>query len=247
MASGEKNVKVVWKEGTCDVKLENLSGKGEPRKVNGKEIVMKSDGSPKITYKNPSGDELAFCRVDQNGTVIAGSLSNGYANSKGELAQDKVPYYETIDGEHIEAVKNEKSEVFEVSKFEPMKAYLDRYIIDKFYQVKPSQGKSKKDYQRNVTIRANTVALKKLYDHMVKNNVVGRGTLNITSSGFLPTIAYIRPVSAPNGSQDEWTLEIGVFKQQKRFTWKCGQEVEEITPESIIEQQPANVPSIDEI
>ena len=83
--------------------------------------------------------------------------------------------------------------------------------------------------------------MKKLYDYMAKEQVVGRGVMNITSSGYLPTIAYIRPVDVDgNGA---WTLEVGVFKQQKRFTWIGSQEVEDIA----LEQAEQVVPSIDEI
>lgn len=244
--AGEKNLTITSQVGTFQAKIENLSGKAEPRKVNGKMLDMKSDGSPKIIYKNSKGDELKFCRVKDGKPLVNANgeteaLSNGYIDSNGNLFTDKIPYYITIDGEQIQATKNEKSDVFEIVKFEPLKNFTDKYIIDAYYQIKPTQGKSKSDHQRALTIRANTSGMKKLYDYMATNDVVGRGVLNVTSSGYLPTIAYVRAVEIDsNGS---WTLEVGVFKQQKRYTWVGTQEVEDIA----IDQVEQVVPSIDEI
>ena len=245
--AGEKNVKISWQDGTFDVKLENLSGKAEPCKVNGKELEMKTDGSPVIVRKNTKGDELKFVRV-KNGVPMVNAngesepLSNGYADSKGVLCQDIVPYYKTIDGDTIPAMKNEKTEVFEISKFEPLKNYTDKYIHDNFYQPKPAQGKSKSDAQRNMTIKANAGQMKKLYEYMKTEGVVGRGVLNPTSSGYLPTIAYIRAVDI--NTNGDWTLEVATFKQQKRFTWIGDAEMTKIVEQ---EQVAQNVPSIDEI
>ena len=244
--AGEKNVTIVSQVGTFQAKVENLSGKAEPRKVNGKVLDMKPDGSPKIVYKNAKGEDLRFCRVKDGKPLVTATgenetLSNGYVDPQGNLAQDKQAYYITIDGETLPATKNEKSDVFEIVKFEPLKNFTDKYIIDAYYQIKPTQGKSKSDHQRALTIKANTSGMKKLYDYMAKEQVVGRGVMNITSSGYLPTIAYIRPVDVDgNGA---WTLEVGVFKQQKRFTWIGSQEVEDIA----LEQAEQVVPSIDEI
>jgi hypothetical protein len=221
--AGEKNVKIVSSVGSFDAKIETLSGKAEPRKVNGKEIVMKTDGSPKIINKNLKGEFLVFARydkatnkpvVDANGQKL--DMGNCYVDPQGQIAQDIVPYYETIDGEFIPATKNDKTEVFEIVKWEPITNFTDKYIVDNYYQVKPSQGKSKKDFQRLACVNANTREMKKVWDYMAKNKVVGRGILNITSAGYLPTIAYLRPVSLDN---NKWTLEIGMFKQSKVFTW----------------------------
>lgn len=244
--AGEKNLTITSQVGTFQAKVENLSGKAEPRKVNGKMLDMKPDGSPKITYKNSKGDVLRFCRVKDGKPLVNANgeneaLSNGYVDTKGNLCVDKIPYYMTIDGEEIQATKNEKSDVMEIVKFEPLKNFTDKYIIDAYYQIKPTQGKSKSDHQRALTIRANTSGMKKLYDYMAQNNVVGRGVLNITSSGYLPTIAYIRSVDIDG--KGSWTLEVGVFKQQKRYTWIGTQEVESIE----LEQSEQLVPSIDEI
>jgi hypothetical protein len=256
MASGEKSIKVLCDVATFDAKLETLSGKGEPRKVNGKPIVMKTDGSPKIVRKNLAGDTLRFTRYDKaTGKVLTDSngksieAGNCYVDSKDNIVPNAeiVPFYEAEDGEHIQAVKNTKTEVFEVKKWLPLKSYLDNYIVENYYVVKPSQGKSKADVQRRLTIKANTGQMKKLYDHMLSHGIVGRGTLNITSNGYMPSIAFVRPVKEPNDAKGECALEIGIFKQQKRFTHTFPENVEEYVPSTANEVIDANVPSIDEI
>ena len=135
--AGTKNMKITSSVGTFDAKLENLCGKAEPRKVNGQEIVMKTDGSPKIIHKDFTGKEVTFCRLmngkpltDANGKVVP--LSNGYVDEAGNPVTETVPHYLTADGKHIQAVKNDKTEVFEVKKWVPIKEFTDKYIVDKF-------------------------------------------------------------------------------------------------------------------
>lgn len=213
----DKKLKIVYDEGTFDIKLENLSGKAEPRKVNGKEIQMKRDGSPVIIRKTNTGKKCEFTRVDTNGTLI-GEVSNAYLDEDGQIHQEGglMKYYVAEDGEEMEATKNEKTEVFQISKYEPLEAYLDKYQMDSYHQIKPGQGESKKDYARKLAIQANTVEMKKLWDRLDREQVVGRGILNLTSNGWLPSVAYVRAVKV-NGTK--WTLEVAVFKQAKRFTW----------------------------
>ena len=246
MASGDKHLKIVCDICTFDSKTESLSGKAEPRKVNGKEIEMKTDGSPVIHRKNSKGNDLVFCKVKNGQPLLDASgkkeeLGNGYMDSNNQLATDVVPYYKALNGDTIPATKNEKTEVFEITKWEPSTNFTDKYIVDKYYQVKPAQGKSKKDFQRLACINANTREMKKVWDYMTKEEVVGRGILNISSAGYLPTIAYLRPVSL--GSH--WTIEIGIFKQQKRYTWL---EEKDFKPREVeVTNATQAIPSIDEI
>lgn len=200
---------------TADIKVINLSGKSN-RTVAGKEIEMKQDGSPKIVLKTQAGEETRFVRV-KDGKILE-DLSNGQADSKDNLYAkgDLIPYYQTIDGEQLQASVNEKTEVFDIKSWEPVQNYLDKYQMDKYYGVKPSQGKSKSDFARKKTYQANTSALKKLWDHMNNRQVVGKAVFNITSSGYLPSVGYLRAVEQDNG---KWTFEIAIFKQTKVFPW----------------------------
>jgi len=112
------SVKIISPVGQVDIKLENLSGKAEPRKVNGKEIEMKADGSPKIVYKNGQGDSLAFARKWQDKVIR--ECSNVYVDDKDRMhtTAELVPYYMALDGEQIPAQKFGKSDVFEIKSFD---------------------------------------------------------------------------------------------------------------------------------
>lgn len=246
--AGEKNIKIICDEATFDVKITNLEGKGEPRKVNGKIIKMKPDGSPEFIRKNEKGEVVGFFNTKDGQPVLTNG--RGYYTYDEQADGSKTPkdkagmvvcYYETEDGELIQAHNKQKTEVFEIQKFEPLDNYTDKYIISDYYSLIPSKGKSKNDHQRNLNAKANERGMKKLYDYMIKNKVVGRGVLNITSGVGLPNLAYVRPV--PIDDKGNWTLEIGTFKQQKRYMWIGTAEIEEV----VIEEQEQAVPSIDEI
>ena len=111
--------------------------------------------------------------------------------------------------------------------------------MDSYYQVKPSQGKSKSDFTRKKTYHANTTALKKLWDHMWTNKIVGKSTLNITSSGYLPSVGYLRAVELDGKN---WTFEIAIFKQPKAFQWT---EEKDFKPEEVVETRQGAV--VDEL
>lgn len=246
--AGEKNIKIMCDQFAFDVKIANLEGKGEPRKVNGKIIKMKPDGSPEFVRKNEKGEVVGFFNTKDGQPVLTNG--RGYYTYD-EQGDSKIPkekaglvvcYYETEDGELIQAHDKQKTEVFEIQKWEPLENYTDKYIINAYYSLIPSKGKSKNDHQRNLNAKSNERGMRKLYDYMITNGVVGRGVLNITSGVGLPTLAYIRPV--PLDKQGNWTMEIGTFKQQKRYMWVGTAEVIE---EVVIEEQEQKVPSIDEI
>lgn len=219
---GMPNIKVVCKDITFDAKLENLAGKGEPRKIKNtkgevKEIEMKPDGSPKLIRRTQDGKICEFARVNEEGNIV-GQVANAYCTEDKEIHQEAElnVFYLASDGEEIPATKNDKTDVFELTSFEPIQNYLDKYQMEKYYQIIPSSGSSKKDVAKKIAISANTSGMKKLWDYLMKKEVVGRGILNITSAGWLPNVAYIRPVLV---DKNKWTLEIAIFKQPKKFTW----------------------------
>ena len=241
------NVKVVSEIATFDVKYTNLSGKGEPRKVNGKFILMK-DGRADVMRQNSMGEPLGFFNtIDGNAVITNG---RGYYTFNEDALGVKTPkdradvineFYQAEDGELIPCKKYQKTEVFEIKKFEPLSAYTDKYIIDNYYSLEPSRGKGKSDQARAMQVKVNTAGMKKLYDYLLDNKVVGRGELNLTSGGNLNTIAYVRAV--PVTDVGDWTLEFGTFRQQKRYLW-IGSAIVDNTP---IEQEEQNVATIEEI
>lgn len=214
------NLKIVSDVATCDVKLDVIHG--EARQVNGKQIEMKDDGSPKMTYKDPTGTDVVFYQEFDVATrlPIQGRNSmyvdqSGKAYNKAEV----LPFYKVAESDElIPATKNEKTEVFEVRTWDSLENYLNKYQMDKYYQVSPSSGVSKKDYAKELAIQSNTAELKKLWDYMHAKGVVGKGVLNITSAGFLPSVGYLRAIQLG----DRWTFEMAIFKETKPFNWSEG-------------------------
>lgn len=211
------NLKIVSDVATCDVKLDVIHG--DARKVNGKEIEMKDDGSPKIIYKEPTGkDIIVYQEFDAVTQQPIQGRTSAYVDPSGKAYQksEALPFYKVADSDElIPATKNDKTEVFEVRTWDTVENYLDKYQMDRYYQVRPSSGVSKKDFAKALAIQANTVELKKLWSYMYDKKVVGKGVLNITSSGFLPSVGYLRAIKLG----DKWTLEMAIFKETKPFIW----------------------------
>lgn len=245
------NVKVVCSVATFDCKYTNLQGKGEQRKVNGLPILMKPDGGAEVVRKNTKGELLKYFNKDKDGKPIVSS-GRGYCTYENVNGvdvpkdivdkNDIVSYYQGEDKDKegnpiitlIPCKKYTKTSVYEIKSFEPLNNYTDKYILDSQYGIAPYEGKSAKgetDHARQLRItanvRVNTAGMKKLYDYLLDNKVVGRAELNLTSGATLNTLAYIRPV--PLDKQGNWVLEFGTFKQPKRFPW-VGSAVIEETP-----------------
>lgn len=214
------NLKIQSDIATCSVKLDLI--KGEPRKVNGQTILMKPEGAPTLKYKTTAGQLARYVEID-NATqnLLSSGRSSVYVDEDGNQHDKKnlEAFYVTEEDALIPAMINEKTEIFEIKKWEPAINYLDRYQMDKYYQVRPSSGTSKKDYVKQREVEFNTEQMKKLWDYMFSESVVGRGTLNVTSSGYLPSVGYLRAVD-PDDTGKSWTFEMAVFKQSKPFSWK---------------------------
>jgi hypothetical protein len=248
------NVKIVWKEGTFDVSYSNLNGKGEPRKVNGKPILMKPDGGADVARQNSMGEPLAQFTLDKDGNPVqsGGRAYCTYSEVLSGKKDVKVPkaiadtvneFYQTLDGELIPAKEYGKTSIYEIKAFEPLINYTDKYIVKGYYGIAPYQGESKKnETDHNRTLRKaknmalNTIGMKKLYDYLTANQVIGRAELNLTSGSTLSTLAYVRPITLDD--KGSWALEFGIFKQGKRFPW-VGSPVVDETP---IEQEEYAIP-----
>jgi hypothetical protein len=200
------NLKIVSEVATCDVKLDVIHG--DPRKVNGKTIEMKNDGAPALVYKDPTGKEVVqYQEIDATTQQPIQGRSSVYVDKAGNQYQknEVLAFYKVAESDElIPAIKNDKTEVFEVKTWDTLENYLNKYQMDKYYQVSPSSGVSKKDFAKQQAIEANTIELKKLWDHMTKNEVVAKGTLNITSAGYLPSVGYLRAITLGN----QWTFEV---------------------------------------
>jgi len=88
------------------------------------------------------------------------------------------------------------------------------YIIEKYYEITPSNNGMKKDFDRDVAIRTNLSSMYKLWEYLTTNDVVARGEFCTSSRGFVASDGYIRAISI----ESKWGLEIGVFKEEKIFS-----------------------------
>ena len=100
-----------------------------------------------------------------------------------------------------------------MESFQPLPNYTDKYIIDKYYEIYPSDNKMTKDYDREVAVKLNLSAMYKLWEYLTANDTVARGEFCTSSRGFVASDGYIRPISI----EGKWGLEIGVFKEEKVF------------------------------
>lgn len=208
-------MKINSEYGSADVKCDLIHG--DPRKLNGKEIVMKND-APKLTYKHSqTGEVLLWGEKDKvSGNLILGK-NVGYVDSTGNFVPKELitAFYELEDGTLAEAIKNVKTDIFQIEKWEPIENYTDKYQMESYYQVRPDCGDSIKDHSKLLNIEVNTVELFKLWKKMTTDCIVGRGEWP-SSSGYLKKYAYLRPVKV---GTDGWSFEIAMFKENKPVTW----------------------------
>lgn len=166
--------------------------------------------SPEIEAKAPNGKVVKERSTYQGQVLGPGSTQrqwvddDGNVYSKGELTF----YYE---GEPVE--ENTQTKVFHVEQYQPVVNYTDMYVIDKYYEVYPSNNNMKKDIDRDMAVRANLSQMYKLWEYLTENDVVARGEFCISSRGFVASDGYIRAISI----EGKWGLEIGVFKEEKIF------------------------------
>jgi len=200
-------------------KLENLCGKADPREVmfegEAKLLDMKDDGSPTIVRTDEDGEPLHFTRLDKDTGDIVRNCANVYMNKAGEIVEDMSHYYLTVDGDLIPAIKNVISVDFTIGSFMHEEEYITDYLVDKYYQIMPYQGKSKNDINRKTTRSSNVVEMKKLWDLLIHTHTVGKGMVCLSSAGWLPNVGFIRAIRRGQC----WTLELGIAKQKKQYTW----------------------------
>ena len=188
------NLQIVTEDLQFNCKYQNLSKYKRPNVVakapNGTEVKEKSTYQGKIL--GPGATQRQWC--DDDGNVY----------SKSELTF----YYE---GEPVAEISQTK--VFQVDGYQPLVNYTDTYVIDKYYEIFPSDNGMKKDIDRNVAVATNSSHMYRLWEKLTNEQVVARGEFCVSSKGFVASDGYIRAISIGN----KWGLEIGVFKEEKIF------------------------------
>ncbi len=212
-------IKIRAEDVIFESKLENLSGKGEPREIifkgEKKILEMKADGSP-VIVRQINGKPARMVRLDKSTGQVFGECSNMYMTEDGELAETSdVDCFYQAGEELIPAQHNVVTGELVITSFMPEGEYIDDYVIDKYYQVVPYNGKSKNNKTKEAVRDSNIASMKRLWDKLALEGVVGKGQVSLSSAGWLPSVAFIRAIR-----KEYWTLEIGIARQRKQFTWK---------------------------
>lgn len=180
---------------------------------------------PAVIAKAPNGKEVHE-RSTYQGTVLApGSTQRQWVDDVGQVyAKTELTFW--FEGQQVNEIAQTK--VLEIQGYQPLKSYTDNYVIDKYYELFPADNDMKKDFDRKRAVNANTIQMRKLWEHLKSTNQVARGEFNASSKGFVAGDAYIRAVEFEN----KWGLEIGMFKEEKIF-----QHLQEGVPsESVVNQ-----------
>jgi len=186
------------------------SGLGISCNVKYEPLNMSDKDKPKVTFKSRDGKEVKLTTVGEARTPIA--TFKAYLDADGkEYAKADLIAYDPDTNEVIDSY--ESTSIFNILKYEPVTAYTNNYIVDKFYELSPSDDGKKKEIDRRLANDINLTGMKKLWDHLIESNAVAKAEF-IATAGYRPGAGYIRAIKI-NGSK--WTLELGVFKEEKIF------------------------------
>jgi len=173
------------------------------------EKLDKAD-KPQVIAKAPNGNQVKEHTVFQNTILVPGSTQRKWCDDDGNQYQ-KTELTFWFDGERIE--ENSQTKVMTIEGFQPLENYTDSYVISKYYELFPSTNDMKKDFDKENARLANLHGMRKMWEHLNDNKLVGRGEFMASSRGFISSDGYIRAVSFGN----KWGLELGVFKEEKIF------------------------------
>lgn len=171
---------------------------------------MARSKKPEIVAKNKEMKQVREHTVYQGTVLKQGDTNRMWCDEEGNT-YDKSELTFWLEDEEV--FENEQSKVFDINEFEPLSNYTDRYVIDKFYELTPSNNDTKSDYDRKIAIATNLSNMRRLWEYLSEEKIVGRAEFIVSSRGFVASDGYIRAVEF----DDKWGLEIGVFKERKVF------------------------------
>jgi len=165
---------------------------------------------PEIEATAPNGKIVKECSTYQGTVLRPGSTQRQWVDDDSTVYSKQELVFK-FEGEEV--AENSQTKVFHVDQYQPIVNYTDVYIIDKYYEIYPSNNGMKKDIDREVATRGNLSSMYKLWKYLTENDTVARGEFCTSSRGFMASDGYIRPISI----EGKWGLEIGVFKEEKIF------------------------------
>lgn len=181
---------------------------------------MDREDKPPIIAKSPEGKIVKEKTVYQGNILGPGDTNRMWCDDDGAFFDKKSLKFFCVRKEGEQEISEvSQTKIFDITAYEPLVNYTDRYIIDKYYEVTPSNNDTGRDNDRvkpeekERTEKANLAQMKKLWDILMSANQVARGELNVSTRGFLASDGYLRAISI----EGKWALEIGIFKHAKVF------------------------------
>ena len=181
---------------------------------------------PEVVAKTPQG-KIAKERNVVNGKIInQGEMTRQWVDDDGNIfGKTELTFWYNDE----QVTENQQTKVFEITGYQPLANYTDNYVIASYYEIFPDDNGMKKDFDRDRARNSNLSQLRKLWEHLDKEQVVGRGEFCTSSRVFIASDVYIRAVKFGN----KWALEIGIFKEEKVF-----QHLNEGVPQESIQPEP---------
>jgi len=118
---------------------------------------------PDVEAKAPNGNLVKERTVYQDKVLAPGSTQRKWMDEdNNQYAKSELVF--TYEGEEVQ--ENAQTKVFHVEQFQPLSNYTDMYVIDKYYEVYPSDNKMKKDFDREIAVKTNLSHMYKLWKYL---------------------------------------------------------------------------------
>ena len=207
---GHNNIKIVDRNAgiSFDAVRENLVGNGEKKS---EPIPFAPDGRP---VAKMGIDPQSLKPLPKAPTKLMKWVAED--GGPGNIYEESEIVWK-LSGKEIEKIKMTKS--FSVIAYRPLSHFTDRFIIEKYYEVIPSNdaGENASEREQNEVEASNLMGMYKLWKKLTEEKVVAGGHFNASSNTRTPGMAFIRAVTIPQGNHFYWALEMGVFKEEKIF------------------------------
>lgn len=165
---------------------------------------------PPVIAKAPNGKVVKERSVVNGQVIQQGQMQRNWVDDDGKVyGKSELAFW--YDDEQVQ--ENTQTKCLQIEGYQPLANYTDQYVIDKFYELYPDDNGMKKDLDREIARKSNLFQMRKLFDYLKANQVVGRGEFCTSSRGFVASDGYVRAVEFGN----KWGIEIGVFKEEKIF------------------------------
>jgi hypothetical protein len=176
-----------------------------------------------VEAKAPNGNIVKERTTYQGQVLVPGSTQRQWADDDGNFyAKSELTFW--YEGQEVSEI--EQTKVFSIEGFQPLANYTDKYVIATYYEIFPCDNGMKKDYDRDMAVRANLTQMRKLWEKLNSEKVVARGEFNASSRGFIASDGYIRAITIDG---TKWGLECGLFKEEKVFN-----HLQEGTPQEVV-------------